>query len=186
MNAIELENKLKNLGYNVSNRAISNIIGITEQYYSNKKKNGTDFKQADIEKIEKKFNISLMSDLMVNDSMVTIEASCGTGVINADIDYLQLDNKQKYIYCFANGDSMESNIKSGDCCLIQLQETIDRENDIYFFTYSNEQYLKRISKNLNQLIISSDNKKYPDIILKEQELDAIRVIGRCCGIIRRL
>lgn len=189
MNVLQLENKLSSLNIFPTAREICRIIGMAEESYSRKKKAGTDIKFADLKKLEQEYDITLVDNNKFPSSTINIPpicASCGTGVINADIDYLQLDNKQKYIYCFANGDSMMPDIKSGDCCIIQLQETIDRQNDIYFFTYSNEQYLKRLSKNLNQLIISSDNKKYPDIILKEQELDAIRVIGRCVGVIRKL
>lgn len=174
---------------NISQAEIGRIIGVTRSAMNGRVQRNSSFTDEEINKINEFYNVDIrqyMDTHVDNVNMVAITASCGTGVINADIDYLQLDNKQRYIYCFANGDSMIPDIKNGDCCLIQIQESIDRQNDIYFFTYSNEQYLKRLSKNLNQLIISSDNKKYPDIILKEQEMDAIRVIGRCVGVIRRL
>lgn len=183
MDILQLEKNLSLHNIFPTAREICSIIGMAEESYSRKKKACTDIKPADIKKIEQKYNITLFDNNLT--STITIQASCGSGVINADIDYLQLDNKQKYIYCFANGDSMETEIHSGDLLIIKVQDYIDKQNDIYCFTYENEQYVKRISRNLDQLIISSDNKKYDEFKLLGQETDKVRVIGRVVAVIRR-
>ena len=183
MDIIQLENKLSSLNIFPTAREICRIIGMAEESYSRKKKACTDIKFADIKKIEQEYNITLIDNNLT--SGVTIQASCGSGVINADIDYLQLDNKQKYIYCFANGDSMETEIHSGDLLIVKVQDYIDKQNDIYCFTYGEQQYVKRLSTNLDQLIISSDNKKYDDFKLLGQETEKVKIIGRIVGIIRK-
>ena len=183
MDILQLEKNLSSHNIFPTAREICRIIGMAEESYSRKKKAGTDIKFADLKKIEQEYNITLVDNDLT--STITITASCGTGVINADIDYLQLDNKQKYIYCFANGDSMTPALNNGDLLIIQLQDYIDKQNAIYAFTYEDEQYCKYLSKDLNTLIISSENKKYPDLRLVADDLSKVRVIGRVIGSIRK-
>ena len=189
MNAIELENKLKKFGYNLSNRAIANIIGITEQYYSNKKKNGTDFKQADIEKIENKFNISLMCDVVVtaNNNLVNIlpvAASCGNGLtIDTSLIY-NYDENAKYIYAVASGSSMEPVICSGDVILAKKFDG-NFTDGIYLFNIGDDFFIKTLAKNVNQIECISANPQYDKIVLRGQELDKLVILGSVVGIVRR-
>lgn len=179
-------NSLQNLiDYQPSQAELSKILNVSRANISAKANRNSNIDDKDLALIEQHYNISFSQQNVVNNQPIKIFASCGSGVINADIDYLQLDNKQKYIYCFANGDSMETEIHSGDLLIIKVQDYIDKQNDIYCFTYENEQYVKRISRNLDQLIISSDNKKYDEFKLLGQETDKVRVIGRVVGVIRR-
>lgn len=183
MNILQLEKNLSLHNIFPTAREICSIIGMAEESYSRKKKACTDIKPADIKKIEQKYNITLFDNNLT--STITIQASCGSGVINADIDYLNLDNSAKYIYCFINGNSMADTLWSGDMAIIKVQDYIDKQNDIYCFTYDETQYCKRLSTNLDQLIITSDNKKYDDFKLLGQETDKVKVIGRVVGVIRR-
>lgn len=189
MDIIQLENKLKNFDISLTNREICRIIGMAEESYSRKKKLRTDLKRNDIEKIENKFNITLTNlDANIPKNIISLEplnVSCGTGVINLDIDYMQFDTKSKYAYCLCNGDSMKPTLNNGDLLIIQLQDYIDKQNAIYAFTYEDEQYCKYLSKDLNTLIISSENKKYLDLRLVADDLSKVRVIGRVIGSIRK-
>lgn len=173
---------------NISQAEIGRIIGVTRSAMNGRVQRNSSFTDAEIDKINDFYKVDVRNYMDVdknNVNTITIQASCGSGVINADIDYLQLDNKQKYIYCFANGDSMETEIHSGDLLIIKVQDYIDKQNDIYCFTYDGIQYCKRLSTNLDQLIISSDNKKYDEFKLLGQETDKVKVIGRVVGVIRR-
>lgn len=174
---------------NISQAEIGRIIGVSRSAMNGRVQRNSSFTDAEIDKINDFYKVDVRNYMDLdkdNVNIIKIQASCGSGVINTDIDYLQLDHKQKYIYCFANGDSMRETIFEGDLLIVKVQDFIDKQNDIYCFTYANEQYIKRLSKNLNQLVISSDNKKYADIVLKEQEMDSIRIIGRLVGTIRKI
>ena len=59
------------------------------------------------------------------------------------------------------------------------------DNAIYLFMYENEIFIKRLSKNINEVIITSDNKDYPQIILKNEEINRLNIIGKVFGFARK-
>ncbi len=123
-----------------------------------------------------------------------IFASCGAG------SYVLSDNKEtrqisksllpgysdanKYSICTARGDSMDPTIKSGNLIIVRHYENEQiNDNDIYIFCYNDELYVKRLSKNLNELIITSDNPQFCQIILKDKEMAQVKIIGKIVGVL---
>ena len=80
---------------------------------------------------------------------------------------------------------MQPVLFAGDLAIIKVCDAIDVSNGIYCFTFGDEQYIKHLCYDINRLVISSDNKKYSDIVLTGDELDKIKVIGRVVGSIRK-
>ena len=61
------------------------------------------------------------------------------------------------------------------------------DNRVYIFSFENQIFVKRLIKNINQLIIISDNKAqcgFDPIILKGTELDKITIFGQIAGLMR--
>lgn len=56
----------------------------------------------------------------------------------------------------------------------------------YIFSYKDEIFIKRLVKNINQLIIIPENKLYDTIKLQGEELKEINIIGQIVGLMRDL
>lgn len=77
------------------------------------------------------------------------------------------------------GNSMEPLINDGDCILVDCEPTNSIDNgSVYALVYDHSLKVKRLIKEFNQLIIKSDNKDYPDIILTANDLEQIYIIGK--------
>lgn len=190
MNISQLENKLKKFDISLTNREICKIIGMAEESYSRKKKLGSDLKQADIEKIENRYGISLLADVVItaNNNLVNVLpccASCGNGItIDSSLIY-NYNPSAKYTFVVARGDSMEKTICNSDICIIKNCNEFASDG-VYCFSISDDLYIKRVVKNINQIECISDNPVYDKIILKGQEMDKINIIGFVVYIIRSL
>ncbi|MDD3593930.1 MAG: XRE family transcriptional regulator [Candidatus Gastranaerophilales bacterium] len=140
---------------------------------------------------------TLKCNLVTLDFYYDIYASCGIGGIAASENSekialpLELMPKQirpgkKYSVIKIRGNSMEPEIKDRDLVLIEHygnEQIID--NHIYIFMYENEIFVKRLSKNINEVIITSDNKDYAQIILRKEEINKLYIIGKVYGFARK-
>jgi phage repressor protein C with HTH and peptisase S24 domain len=80
----------------------------------------------------------------------------------------------------AVGDSMEDRIHDGDALVIDTSQTSIKDGGVYAMWYEGGERVKRLF-NLpgGGLRIHSDNSaKYPDIVLRPEELEHVRIIGR--------
>ena len=201
MNIIELQDKLKNLNIDVTAQDICNIWGMDKAVFSRKKKAETEIKYKNIVQLEKHFNIELIevdplqSDIIA-DFYPDVFGSCGGG------NFVLSETKEKIkvpVSCFntsisrvkqysvirAYGNTMEPYIKEYDKLIIQHYEGEQLiDNKVYVFCYNDEIYVKRLVKNINQLIIISDNTDYDKIKLSGEELKNITIIGQIVGIMR--
>ena len=126
-----------------------------------------------------------------------VYASCGPGGLIAsenketlDIPLsllpMKLKKDKSYSIIKTRGNSMNPEIQDGDMVLIEHysgEQIID--NAIYLFMYENEVFIKRLSKNINEIIITSDNKDYPQIILKNEKINNLNIIGKVFGFARK-
>jgi len=91
----------------------------------------------------------------------------------------KLKKDKNYSIIKTRGNSMAPEIQDGDLLLIEHydgEQIID--NAVYFFMYENEVFVKRLSKNINEMIIPSDNKDYKQIVLQKDELNNMYIIGK--------
>lgn len=124
--------------------------------------------------------------------------SCGTGefVLSPTKEQIQVPDNvffkkfskvKQYSVINAYGDSMQPFIYSGDKLIVEHwngEQIID--NQVYVFCYDNEIFVKRLTKNINQLVIKSDNTFYDVIKLTGDDLRKIIIIGQIVGLMRDL
>lgn len=108
--------------------------------------------------------------------------SCGNGVVAyEDIEgYEEVPrswlNGGEYFFLRAKGDSMiNARIYDGDLLLIRQQDDVEN-GDIAAVLIDEEAVLKRVYKTNGNVILQSENPKYPPIILDENK--NIRIIGK--------
>lgn len=157
------------------------------------------------QKIENYFEIKLDEDAMSyddnNESFINakfytdVVAACGLGALEQVQSFEKIKipkyliNKYKYNKDYsvitAKGNSMSGAIEDGDKILVESydnEQIID--NQIYVFCYNEEFFIKRLCKNINQMIIKSDNQEFPNRYIEGEELNSIRIIGKVVALIR--
>lgn len=192
------------LGEPVNQTMIANSLGITRQTISNRIKNDSELTVSELAKIEKYFNVNITNQVKgVSSNEVLINyypdvfASCGNGAIVFSEDKEVISMPQKFFSRYsrskdysminARGDSMSPFINDGDKLLIEHcngEQIID--NNVYVFCYKNEFFVKRLSKNVDEIIVKSDNNSYSDKIIKDSDLNDISLIGLVTGIVRMI
>lgn len=127
-----------------------------------------------------------------------IYASCGTGVLAQSENSYEIDvpvnvfftkvyENKTYFVVTAYGNSMQPFIEDDDKLIIEKygNEQI-KDNRVYLFRYNDEIFIKRLVKNINQLVIISDNKDYDVIKLNENDINKVEIIGQVVGIMRNV
>lgn len=202
--------KLKNLttllttalGTPVNQSMLATSLGITRQTISNRVKNDSELTVSELSKIEKYFNVNitnevkgLSSDEVLIDYYPDIFASCGNGAIVFSDEkevfsvprrmFLNYSRNKSYSMIHARGDSMTPFINDDDKLIIEHcggEQIID--NKIYVFCYKNEFFVKRLAKNVDEVIIKSDNPIYTLRTIKGDDLNELQLVGLVVGVVR--
>ena len=97
-----------------------------------------------------------------------------------------ISTAKKYSVINAKGNSMEPFIMDKDRLIVMHMEAGEQIADgkVYVFCYNNEIFIKRLSKNVNRLVIESDNKFYDVIKLYKEEMNNVIIIGQIVGLMR--
>lgn len=209
MNITEVQDSLQNLiNTKISLAEIGNILGVSRASISQRAKVGRDMKREELKLIGDHFNVDLMPNSLVIDNKPEetfkmdyypdIFGSCGNGVFELSQEKDQIivpkkaffekfsPNKQ-YSVINAYGNSMQPLIYDRDKLIVEHwngEQIID--NRPYIFCYKNEIFIKRLVKNINQLMIIPENKDYDVIKLNEKEMNNVQVIGQIVGLMRDL
>ncbi|MBR2734616.1 MAG: hypothetical protein IKE05_00300 [Clostridia bacterium] len=166
-----------------------------------KKTNNSFVTDDELEKVERSFNVKLSGNRtphLTLDYYPDVFGSCGTGefVLSQTKQQIQVPDNvffkkfskvKKYSVINAYGDSMQPFIYSGDKLIVEHwngEQIID--NQVYVFCYDNEIFVKRLTKNINQLVIKSDNTFYDVIKLTGDDLSKIIIVGQIVGLMRDL
>lgn len=78
----------------------------------------------------------------------------------------------------ARGDSMEPTISSGDIVVVDVKDTDITQEGIFCFNYGSGVTIKRLQVIPFGLEFISDNKLYNSFVLKGQEIESVKIIGR--------
>ena len=192
------------IGNPINQSMLADSLGITRQTVSNRIKNESQLTVNELLKIEKYFNIKILNDNSDLDKNITyidyyndVFASCGNGNIvfseektKMPIAMFLIENfsKQKtYSMINAKGNSMSPTIENGDKLIVEHWSGDQiQDNKVYVFCFNNEFFVKRLSKNLDEIIIKSDNPEYRIRTISGNTLNELLLIGKIVGVIKTL
>lgn len=174
-------------------------LTVTANALSNRLSNDGFLKEEEIDLLEKKYAIDLsISDY--NENTITLNfypnvfGSCGSGAMVFDessekvaVTKDSIENysaSKQYSVISARGSSMSPKIEDNDRLIIQhqLDEPIIDDN-VYLFRYNNELFIKRLVKNVDQIVCISENPRFQDRIIEPQG-DNFAIIGKVVGLFR--
>jgi phage repressor protein C with HTH and peptisase S24 domain len=199
----ELTERLQKLtNTKISQQAIGNILGLAQTAISSRIKSGKIFNVGELIEIERAMGLPVgcLSGVEYNDSNIELEyypdvfGSCGTGcmVFNEASEKISVTKdiitnysaSNQYSIISARGSSMSPTINDEDKLVIQhnLNEQII-DDTVYLFRYNDELFIKRLVKNVDQIVCISENPRFQDRII-EPKGDNFSIIGKVVGLFR--
>lgn len=194
----------KKTGEYINQSLLAESLGITRQTVSNRIKNDSQVTVSELKKVEEFFNITLFSETeVIDETLIYIDyyrdvfASCGDGNIIFSEDKLKMpistvlineySRSKQYSMINAKGNSMFPTIDNGDKLIIEHWDGSQiQDNKIYVFCFNNEFFVKRLSKNLDEIIIKSDNQDYRVRTISGSTLNELKLIGKVVSIIKTI
>ena len=188
----------------VNQSLLAESLGITRQTVSNRIKNESQVTVSELQKIEEYFGISILENSDTSDNEIAyinyykdVFASCGNGTIVFSDEKTKLPistllingfSKQKtYSIINASGNSMSPTIDNNDKLIVEHWNGSQiQDNRIYVFCFNNEFFVKRLSKNLDEIIIKSDNPEYRIRTINGSTAEELILIGKIVGIIKSI
>ena len=188
------------IGMSVNQSMLAESLGITRQTISNRIKNESEVTVSELQRVEEVFKIDIfntLSDIAYIDYYTDVFASCGSGSIVFSSEKTKLPiatsmisgySKSKlYSMINASGNSMSPTIDNGDKLIVEHWTGNQiQDNKIYVFCYNNEFFVKRLSKNLDEIIIKSDNPEYRVRTISGKSVFDLILIGKIVATIKQL
>ena len=184
---------------------IANALGVQDKAIYARKSRNSELTFEELRKIENAYGIvgGLTGSMVQADTncidldyFSDVWASCGTGAVvfeetseklSVPTSLIQNYSKSnKYSVINARGDSMQPFLQNHDKLIVEHWnggQIID--NCIYVFRYANELFVKRLVKNITQIVIKSDNPLYEPIKITDKDQD-FEIIGQIVGLMRDL
>ncbi len=192
MNYNELLDALQNLiGFKPSQKDLGKILNLGQTAISGRAQRNSVFKEEEIVKIESFYAIEIprLNDTITLNYYPNVIASCGSGAFEMSQDFIPYSIPQKllpalkststYSMCKAKGNSMYPRIWDGDFVIIEQMENLKIDNgELYIFCYDDQIYLKRLTKNINQIVVESENPEFPTQYIEKEEMNNVHLIGR--------
>ena len=187
-------------GIPVNQSMLAESLGITRQTVSNRIKNESELTVSELKRAEDFFKVNVLnisSEIIYIDYYFNAFASCGNGNIVFSEDKTSVpiaasmiegySKNKRYSMINAAGDSMMPSIESGDKLIVEHWDGDKiQDNKIYVFCYNDEIFVKRISKNLDEIIIKSDNPEYRTRTISGKALSGLILIGRITASLKNL
>ncbi|MCQ2738748.1 MAG: XRE family transcriptional regulator [bacterium] len=188
----------------INQSQLANCLGITRQTVSNRIKNESQVTVSELKKAEEYFKINLFNDTFEREEKIAyidyypdVFASCGNGNIVFSERKTKLplptslisgfSESKTYSIINATGNSMCPTIENGNKLIVEHWDGSQiQDNKIYVFSFNNEIYIKRLSKNLDEIIIKSDNPEYRTRTISGNTAFELTLLGRIVGIIKSL
>lgn len=188
----------------INQSILAECLGITRQTVSNRIKNESEVTVSELQRVEECFNIRLFQNnneeaenIVYIDYYEDVFASCGSGNVVFSTEKIKLPvpaslisgySKNKiYSMINASGNSMAPTIDSGDKLIVEHWSGSQiKDNKIYVFCYNNEFFVKRLSKNLDEIIIKSDNPEYRIRTISGDSMRDLTLIGQIVANIKQL
>lgn len=181
---------------------VAKILNLSNKTIYARAQRNSDFSDEEVTRIGNFYGVDLTSnsyDCVELDYYPDVYGSCGTGtfVVSEATEKIALPKTafmsfspvKKYSVINAYGNSMEPTICDKDKLLVQHWEGEQiQDNKVYVFCYKDELYIKRLIKNINELIIKSDNPDpmYRPQFIEKDEMNNVLVIGQIVGLLRNM
>ena len=188
----------KEIGFEPKQSDLCKILDIGRGTMSNRAKNDSKFSDDEIKKIEIFYAIKLdrdVSNISVDlDFYPDVFGSCGNGCmvfseasekISVTKDIItNYSASNQYSIISARGSSMSPTINDDDHLIIQHNvENQIIDDTVYLFRYNDELFIKRLVKNVDQVVCISENPRFQDRII-EPKGDNFSIIGKVVGLFR--
>ena len=199
----ELVANLQNLtNTKISQQAIATLLGVGQTAISGRASRDSKFTVEELVKIESglALPIGALSTILKEKEGISIDyypdvfGSCGEGcmVFNETSEKIAVTKDvitnyspaNKYSIISARGSSMSPVINDDDKLVIQhnINEQII-DDTVYLFKYNDELFIKRLVKNVDQIVCISENPRFQDRII-EPKGDNFSIIGKVVGLFR--
>lgn len=184
---------------NISQAELARVLNMSPVAINKRIARRSEIKVSEVEVLEKHYNISIISNHSGDDSVElpyysNVNASCGTGlmVFDESVEKIQIakicikdySKHKQYSIINAHGNSMFPTLIEDDKLIIEHNVNDIIDGHIYVFRYEDGIFVKRLYKNVNQLVIKSDNKEFDEIKLDKSERTKVCIIGTVIGLIR--
>ena len=210
MNLSDVQTNLQKLiNMTVSQSEIAKALNVGRANISLRIKNNSQVTQTEIKKIEKYFKVDLTGNKQIlNNSKNEFTAklfpdvigSCGNGVFEQSQNYELItlpqklvdnySNQESYSVITAYGDSMAPAIQDKDKLIIEhIDNNVITDNRVYVFCFDNQIYVKRLVKNIDEIVVVSDNPDktiYKTKTINNANIDNFFLIGQVVGLFRNL
>lgn len=184
----------------ISQQTIATALNVRQSTIGSRATSGKEFSINELIQIEQAMGLPAGSLSGVNSSDITLDfypdvfGSCGTGcmvfseakeklAVTKDI-ITNYSASNQYSIISARGSSMSPTINDEDKLVIQhnLNEQII-DDTVYLFRYNDELFIKRLVKNVDQIVCISENPRFQDRII-EPKGDNFSIIGKVVGLFR--
>lgn len=191
------EKLIENLNKMPTAKVLATILRLgDEQAIYSRMKRDSEFSDEEIELLEDHFAI----DLRGNTNCIKLNyypdvfGSCGNGSMvfsetaeKIDVTKSLINNysaSNKYSVINARGSSMAPLIQNEDYLIVEEykgEQIVD--DDIYVFRYNDELFVKRLAKNIDQILVISENKQFENRVINLSE-NNFQIIGKIVGLFR--
>lgn len=201
----KLIDTLQNLiHFKPTQQALASALGIAQTAINGRAKRNSNFSDEEIEKIERFYGIELRSpavalDCVEIDYYPEVFGSCGGGAFalseakesisipkNA---FWEFSSFKRYSVINAVGSSMSPSIIDRDKLIIEHWDNEQIKDDrVYVFCYKDEIFVKRLIKNIDEIIVKSDNPDpmYRPRYIEGEDMNNVIIVGQVVGIVRDL
>ena len=187
----------KEIDYEPKQSDFCKILELSRQTMSKRVANDSKFSDDEIKAIEAFYAIKLDRELQTKyvdlDYYPNVFGSCGSGCMVFDESkekitvakdmIINYSPSKVYGVMSAVGCSMSPKIEDGDKLVIEKWngEQI-KDNRVYLFRYNDELFIKRLVKNIDQIVCISENPRFEDRVIKD--LKNFSLVGEIVGLFR--
>lgn len=202
-----LVERLQNLTQaKISQQTIANLLEVRQSAIGNRATRDSSYNTGELIKIERGLALPMgsLSEIQTNDNNIELDfypdvfGSCGSGcmVFNETSEKISVTKdiitnysaSNRYSIIVARGRSNEPTIMNEDKLVVEhVKDNSIIDNQLYVFSYEGQIYVKRLIKNIDELVIISDNpdkEVYRTQYVTKNKMNNVNIIGKIVGLIR--